>query len=126
MRVDLFTCITRHWLRSDDTLNLFGWWGDSMKPPIGIFSYAGFPLPPEGPVTDRVLVNAMVVALAGNFGDMEAHAEDPANCLLYYNGQRDFNLLVSAKQFDAACEAKLRKKMKGDFAALEKLLRAFK
>ena len=70
LRADVLACVTRHWLRDDDTLNLYGWWPDNRKPPVVIFSCAGFDdLKAEGPDTDRAIANVTVTALAGFFGE---------------------------------------------------------
>lgn len=125
MRVDILACITRHWMHDDDTLNLYGWWGDTRKPALIIFSYAGFDLPAEGRITDRVLANAAVSALAGHFGDAEAHADGAHDCPLYHNPRRDFAVVSGALHFDADCGRKLRAKLGKDYRALEKLLALF-
>src|SRR5207344_3297580 len=50
LQVDVLACVTRHWLRDDDYLNIYGWWPERGGPPVLIFSCAGFDeLPPEGP-----------------------------------------------------------------------------
>ena len=73
---DLLACVTRHWLRDNDWLYLYGWWPDGGKPPVMIFSIAGFDdLEPEGPETDRAIANAMVSGLAGFFGDIGTHSK---------------------------------------------------
>jgi hypothetical protein len=63
--VNVLACVTRHWLRDDDLLNIYGWWPAGKKPPIIIFSVAGFDeMAAEGPTTDHALANATVAGLA--------------------------------------------------------------
>jgi hypothetical protein len=125
MQVDILACITRHWMRDDEIRNRYGWWGDSRKPALVIFSYAGFDLPAEGPITDRVLANATVSALAGYFGNAAPHTEGAHDCPLYHNPNRDFGVLTHAQRFDEPCEKKLREKLGNDYGALGRLLKLF-
>jgi CHAT domain-containing protein len=125
MRVDVLTCITRHWMRDDEILNRYGWWGDSRKPALVIFSYAGFDLPAAGAVTNRVLANMAVSVLAGHFGALEPHVDGEHDCPLFHNPKRDFGVLKHAQRFDAGCRLKLREQLGADYAALEKLLKVF-
>ncbi len=72
--VEVLACVTRHWMRDDNWLNLYGWWPGDRKPPIVIFSIAGFEeLAPEGPETDRAIANATAAVLAGFYGDVDSH-----------------------------------------------------
>jgi hypothetical protein len=124
--VRLLACITRHWLCDDDTLNLYGWWPSDKKPPVVIFSCAGFDdLQAEGPRTDQALANVAVSALAGFLGDLDAHERGAKYCPLYYDEERNFDLLVGRQKFDASCRAKLKKTIPRELPALEKLLKAF-
>ena len=41
LQVNVLACITRHWLRDDEWLNIHGWWPNGGKPPVLIFSIAG-------------------------------------------------------------------------------------
>ena len=67
---DILACVTRHWLRDNDWLYLYGWWPDGGSPPVVIVSVAGFDqLPAEGPDTTRAIANALVSCLAGFYGD---------------------------------------------------------
>lgn len=124
--VDVLVCITRHWLRSDDWLYLYGWWPGDQTPPVALISVAGFDeLPPEGPQTDRALANALVACLAGFYGGTDSHERGARDCPLYFNRERDFTHLVSPQRFDARCRRTLRAAMGDRFAALESLLKAF-
>ena len=125
MRVDILACISRHWMHDNETKNLYGWWGDSRKPALVIFSYGGFDLPAEGPITDRVLANAAVSALAGHFGGADAHADGAHDCPLFHNPERDFKVVSGVHRFDAPCGKLLRAKLGKDYVALEKLLALF-
>lgn len=70
--VELLACVTRHWLTDNETLNLDNWWPDGRKPPIVIFSIAGFEeLAAQGPETDRAIANNLVTALAGFYGNIK-------------------------------------------------------
>ena len=124
LRVDVLACITRHWMRDEETLNLYGWWPDGRTPPIVILSAAGFDrLAPEGPETDRVIANALVGVLAGVLGDLGTH-ERRSSCPMWFNRARDFAHLAGVQAFDAPCRRQL-KKLGDRLPALEKLLGAF-
>jgi hypothetical protein len=124
--VTILACITRHWLCDDDTLNLYGWWPDDKDPPVVIFSCAGFDdLPAAGELTNRALANVAVSVLAGYLGDAGTHERGAKTCPLYYDEERDFDLLVGRQEFDARCRAKLKKAIPRELPALEKLLKAF-
>jgi hypothetical protein len=124
--VDVVVCITRHWLRSDEWLYLYGWWPGRRTPPVALISVAGFDeLQPEGPETDRAIANAMVACLAGFYGDTDTHERGAKNCPLHFNQDRDFKHLVAPQRFDAQCRHKLRPSLGGKLPALESLLTAF-
>jgi hypothetical protein len=127
LRVNVLVCITRHWLCDDNTLNLYGWWPDNKKPPVVIFSCAGFDdLAPEGPETDRAIVNVTVAMLAGFLADIDSHARGSKNCPLFYDEDRDLARLTSSHEFDKGCRDKLKKKVPKEFAALEMILKTFR
>jgi CHAT domain len=122
---EVLACVTRHWLRDDNWLNLYGWWPTNRRPPIVIFSIAGFDeLPSEGPETDRAIANAVVTALAGFYGGIDAHSQSKA-CPMWSNEVRDFKHLTGKQEFDAACRKQLKSKLGAKFGALEKLLKTF-
>ena len=125
LRVDLLACITSHWLRDDDTMNLYGWWPEGRNPPVGIFSSAGLDLPAAGPETDRAIVNTMVTLLAGFFGDMSSHEKGAKSCPMAFNRERDLDHLTSVQKFDVACRNKMKKVMAQELPALEALLKSF-
>ena len=126
LRANVLACVTRHWMRDEKNLNLFGWWPENKKPPVVIFSCAGFDdLQAEGPDTDRVIANVTVTALAGFFGETGSHVKGAQDCPLFHNPRRKFQHLVAAQKFDAACRTKLRKKLPKELPALEALLKAF-
>jgi hypothetical protein len=123
--VEILACVTRHWLRDDDWLNLYGWWPADRKPPIIIFSIAGFDdLPSEGPETDRAIANAAVAGLAGFYGNHYAHPRGKG-CPLWFNEDRDLDHLIGKQKFDAACRKKLKPILEKKFDALEELLKTF-
>jgi hypothetical protein len=123
--VEVLACVTRHWMRDDNYLNLYGWWPKGHKPPIIIFSVAGFEqLQPEGPDTDRAIANATVTGLAGFYGDLDSHTRSK-DCPLWFNEKRDLKHLVGQQKFDVTCRKKLKPKLGAKFDALEVLLRTF-
>lgn len=123
---EVLACVTRHWMRDDNWLNLYGWWPGGRKPPLIIFSIAGFEdLAPEGSETDRAIANATVTGLAGFYGDMDGHTRPPKDCPMWFNEGRDFKHLVGRQKFDVSCRKKLKPKLGSKFAALEALLKAF-
>ncbi|HSE31191.1 MAG TPA: CHAT domain-containing protein [Pyrinomonadaceae bacterium] len=125
--VELLVCVTRHWLRDDDWLGLYGWWPSDKRPPIIIFSIAGFEeLSPEGPETDRAIANAMVTGLAGYYGEFESHDGRSTDCPMWFNEERDYQHLVSDQRFDASCRKKLKAKVGKTFGAFEALLKVFR
>lgn len=122
---EVMACVTRHWMRDDNWLNLYGWWPTNRRPPIVIFSIAGFDeLPSEGPETDRAIANAAVTALAGFYGGIDAHSQSKT-CPMWSNEGRDFKHLIGKQEFDAACRKQLKSKLGSKFGALEKLLKTF-
>jgi hypothetical protein len=124
--VDILACITRHWLRDDDWMYLYGWWPAGQEPPVMLFSVAGFEeLPPEGADTDRAIANAMVSGLAGFYGNVGTHASGAKNCPLAFNQERKLAHVVGRQKFDAKCRQKLKGRLGGRLAALEALLKAF-
>jgi hypothetical protein len=123
--VEVLACVTRHWLRDDDWLNLYGWWPAERRPPIIIFSIAGFEeLAAEGPETDRAIANAMVTGLAGFYGNAYAHTR-AKDCPLWFNENRELKHLVGQQKFDAMCHRKLKPLLGAKFGALEALLKTF-
>ena len=124
--VELLTCVTRHWMRDDDWLNLSVWWPAARKPPIIVYSIAGFDeMAAEGLDTDRAIANAMVVGLTGFLGELDTHKRSPKNCPLAFNENRDLKGLVGRMKFDAACRRKLQPKLRAKLTALEALLATF-
>lgn len=125
--VEALACITRHWMRSADTLNIFGWWEGGKKSSVLIFSCAGFEdLPPEGSRTDRVIANVTVAALAGCLSNLDTHETGDRHCPFYYNAERDFSLMVGRQKFDASCRDDVLKTLgREKLAALDTLLTLF-
>ncbi|MDB6028747.1 MAG: uncharacterized protein JWM68_4970 [Verrucomicrobiales bacterium] len=126
LRVDILACVTSHWLRDDNWLNLYGWWPDSKKPPVVIFSCAGFDdLPAEGNATDRVIANVMVTLLAGFLSESGTHDHGSKICPLAFNQERDIKHLTGQQRFDKECISKLKKLIPNEFPALDALLKTF-
>ena len=112
-------------MRDDDWLNLYGWWPSERRPPIIIFSIAGFEaLASEGQETDRAIANGTVTALAGFYGEIDSHVSSKS-CPMWFNQNRDFKHLVGEQKFDAPCRNKLKPKLGAKFGALEALLKTF-
>lgn len=124
--VEVLACVTRHWMRDDNWFNLYAWWPGGRKPPLIIYSIAGFEeMAPEGPETDRAIVNAMVTGLAGFYGDLDSHQRGARDCPMAFNESRDFKHLIGQQKFDASCRKKLKPKLGSKFGALEALLKTF-
>jgi hypothetical protein len=127
LRANLLACVTRHWMRDDEWLNLFSWWPRNRKPPVVIFSGAGIDdLEAEGPNTDRAIANAMVSALVGFFAEMGPHERGPRSCPMFANGDREVRYMVAEQTFDKTCRAAVAKKMRKEMPALEALLKTFR
>ena len=127
LEADLLVCITRHWLRDDDWLYLYGWWPDHRTPPVAFVSVAGVEgLPPEGPEADRAIANALAACLAGFLGETGTHSSGARDCPLAFNRSRSVKHLVGRQRFDASCRRKLRMAVgPGKLGALEALTKAF-
>ena len=124
--VHLLACITRHWMRDDETLNLYGWWPTEHKPPVVVLSCAGFDgLLAEGAQTDRALANLAVCALAGFVGGIGAHVRGPKDCPMWHNPNRLLTHITGPQRFDTACRAKLKKHHARELEAFDALLKAF-
>lgn len=125
LQVDVLAGLTRHWLRDDDTLNLYGWWPEEKTPPVLLFSCAGPDLPAAGASTDRAVANALVTGLTGYLADTGTHGRGPKDCPLYYNEERSLAHITGRQAFDKTCRAVLAKSLRHELPALEALLRAF-
>lgn len=124
--VEVLACVTRHWMRDDNWVNLYGWWPEDRKPPFIIFSVAGFEdLPSEGVEVDRAIANATVTGLAGFYGDVSSHGGRSKVCPMWFNEGREFQHLVRKQKFDATCRKHLKAQLGEKFAGLEALLEAF-
>ncbi len=127
LHVNVVACVTRHWLRDDETLNIYGWWPEQGEGPVVIFSVAGFDaLPAEGPETDRAIANVMVSGLAGYLGGLDAHSRGAKDCPMATNDARDLKHIVGPQAFDRSCRAKVAKAIPDDLPALDALLKVFR
>jgi len=127
LHVDLLLCVTRHWMRDEDWLNLYAWWPADQSPKVAVFSCAGFSeLQPKGPETNRVLANNVVSVLAGFFGNLDTHAGGKQSCPLAFNQTRAWKYVSGTLSFDSKCKAKLKGLHRGaQLRAMETLLKAF-
>ena len=124
--VRVLACLTRHWIRSSDTLNLYGWWPSERKPPVVVASFAGFDgLVVEGAQTDRALANLAVSVLAGFFGGIGVHPQGPKTCPMWHNPNRLLSHLTGSQHFDASCRKALAKEHARELEAFDALLKAF-
>jgi hypothetical protein len=124
--VDVLACITRHWMRDNDTLNIYGWWPDDGKPPVMLFSCAGLEdLPVEGPATDRAIANLMVSGLTGILAKVDTHAKGEQDCPLWTNEERSVEAITGRQRFDRTCRAKLTRAIPDELPALDTLLNLF-
>lgn len=127
LHVNALACITRHWLRDNDYLNIYGWWPETDGPPVLIFSCAAFDaLPPEGGDTDRAISNVMVSALAGYLGGIGAHDRGAKDCPMSRNAGLDLGQLIKPQKFDRSCRAKLLARIPRELHALEALCKTFR
>jgi hypothetical protein len=125
LRANLLACVTRHWMRDDNWLNLYGWRPKDRKPPVVVFSAAGIDMKAEGADTDRAIANVMVSALAGFFGGVDAHEHGPKSCPLFANTNRDVKYIIAPQAFDAKCRNTIGRKLGKELPALEALLKTF-
>lgn len=124
LNVNVLACVTRHWLRDDETLNIYGWWPGKEEAPILIFSVAGFDeLPAEGPTTDRAIANALVSALSGYLAGIEAHSRGARTCPMWANDARELAHIVGQQKFDRGCRARIARAAADELPALEALLK---
>lgn len=124
--VEILACVTRHWMRDNEYFNYYVWWPDGGKPPILIFSAAGFEkMSPEGPETNRAIANFMVSGLAGFYGDVGSHERGAKDCPLWFNEDREFKYVAGPQKFDVSCRNKLKSKLGEKLGALEALLKTF-
>lgn len=124
--VNVLICITRHWMCDDESINIYGWWPDHKEVPVALFSCAGMEdLKPEGPMTDKVLANVIVLLLAGFLGEKDTHPKGAKDCPLYRNSERDFSHMTGRQKFEKECRAALKTAIPKELPALEELLKTF-
>lgn len=127
LHVNVLACVTRHWLRSDNDYDIYSWWPEEGGPPVLIFSVAGFDdLVPDDMLTDRAVANALVEALAGYLGQVDAHKGGSKDCPMAYNADRSIAHITGLLTFDAECKRKLAKRIPKELPALEAILKAFR
>lgn len=117
--VDLLVGLTHLPMMSDDTLNVYAVWGSDS--PLLLFSYAGWEVPPHGPVPQHLLANALAGLVAAHSGKLQSHNDDP-HCPLYYNEERDFELLVDRAAFSPPVRRALQRQDAALLAALDAIL----
>ena len=124
--IDVLACITRHWMREDDTANIYGWWPRDRKPPVVVASFAGFDeLVAEGVLTDRALANVAVCALAAFTAGLDSHERGPKACPMWSNPNRLMSHITGVQRFDATCRNKLKKQHARELEAFDALLNLF-
>ncbi len=124
--VNVLACITRHWMRDDDWLNIYGWWPLQKGQQVVVMSCAGFDeLLAEGAATDRALANMTVTALAGTLGHLDAHQHGAKDCPMWFNADRLQSRLSGRQRFDAPCRRKLSASIPNELKAFDALLQAF-
>lgn len=124
--VDVLACVTRHWMRDNDTANIYGWWPRNKKPPVVVASFAGFgDMLAEGALTDRALTNLAVCALAGFRGGIDSHERGPKDCPMWFNPNRLMSHITGVQRFDATCRTKLKNEHARELDALDALLKLF-
>src|SRR5262249_11747497 len=104
--------------------NIYGWWPSPEKPPVLIFSTAGFDLKPQGTETDRAIANVAVSGITGYLMDEESHGRPPKDCPNYFNPERKMSLLTGRQKFCGPCAKKLNAKHPEEFKALSAILAA--
>ncbi|MCB1554579.1 MAG: hypothetical protein KDJ14_12290, partial [Xanthomonadales bacterium] len=125
LQVQVVVCVTRHWLRDDDTLNIYAWWPEPERPGVLILSSAGLDeLPAEGALTDAFFANVIAASLGGYFGGLGTHARGPKSCPLWRNPARDLAPLQKPQTFDARCREALRQARPDLVEALDALAQA--
>ncbi len=121
--VELLLCLTRHWLRDDDWLNLTAWWSGPDGSRVVVRSLAGYDaLPAEGPATDRAIAHVVAGTLAGHSAGIGPHARGPKSCPLHLDEERSVARLVATQRFDRACAARIARALPGELPALRALL----
>lgn len=125
--VDVLFCITRHWMSDGETRNLYNWWPEKNESKVVVFSGAGFDeLPPEGPVTNRVIANVVAGVLAAYLANQDSHPDGAPDCPFDYNRLRDFGRVSGVQKFEKACRELVVKKLGDEMtAAIEKLLKLY-
>lgn len=122
----MLACITRHWLRDDTTLNLYGWVSSDRRPPMAVMSFAGFDeLRAEGARTDRALANLLVSLIAEFDCGLDVHTKGDHACPMWENRPRDLEQITGPQRFDTSCRRKLAKDHARELEAFNALLSAF-
>ena len=126
--VDYLACITNRPMAYEDKglkdYDVYGWW-DTKELPVILFSTAGLPIPPGGPITDRVIANALALTLTGMLSGTDTHRQGSRTCPMFYNEDRDFSQISGRLEFDSECRKKFRQLLPDDIDALDAMLHAF-
>lgn len=125
LNVDLLACVTRHPMRTDEQQSRINpWWAEKGGSPVGVFSTSGLTLAPEGPETDRAIINTMVSLLTRFFGEAKPHEKGAKTCPLFAASDTVLEHLTTKQKFDAVCRKTLRKQIPNELPALDALLKA--
>jgi hypothetical protein len=123
LNVDLLACVTRHPMRTGEQPHINAWWPEKGGSPVGVFSTSGLTLAPEGPDTDRAIINTMVALLTRFFGEGKPHEKGPKSCPLFATSDGVLEHLTTKQKFDADCRKTLRKQIPNELPALDALLK---
>lgn len=124
LNVDLLACVTRHPMRTEKQPHINAWWPEKGGSPVGVFSTSGLSLAPDGPGTDRAIINTMVALLTRFFGEGKPHEKGAKTCPLFAPSEGVLEHLTTKQKFDADCRRTLRKQIPNELAALDALLKA--
>ena len=116
--VNVLVCLTSHWLRDDETVNLLSWWSDSGPLKVAVISLAGV----DAAYTRKALICELVASLASILGGAEVHTGGSRSCPLSFNPERT---LPVRPKFDARCRTKLRRTIPRQLPALDAMLALF-
>ena len=123
LNVDLLACVTRHPMRTDQQPHINAWWPEKGGSPVGVFSTSALKLGPEGPNTDRAIINTMVALLTRFLGEGKPHEKGAKTCPLFLSADGVLEHLTTKQKFDPDCRRTLRKQIPNELPALDALLK---